>query len=412
MKQVIVIGGGAAGMMAAYSAATISGHQVTLIEKNEKLGKKIYITGKGRCNLTNDCSVEDLFKNVLRNPKFLYSAFYEFDNYQVQQFFEQRGCPLKVERGERVFPISDHASDVIRCLETTLRNEGVNIMLNTKVLQLVVEDGHVKGVKTNKNDFLYADAVIIATGGMSYPSTGSDGDGYDFASCFGHKVVPPSPSLVPFETRETFVKDLMGLALKNVGATIVNKKGKVLYQDFGEMLFTHFGVSGPLMLSASAKVNDDIQKEELQLLIDLKPALTKEQLDKRILREFDENKNRQFKNAVVSLFPGKFTPVMVMCSGINPELLVNEVTKEMRSNFVDLIKAFPLTLTRLRGFNEAIVTKGGIHVKEVNPSTMESKLISGLFFAGEVLDLDAYTGGFNLQIAWSTGYLAGSHIED
>lgn len=413
MKNIIVIGGGAAGMMAALAAAK-NGHQVTLVEKNEKLGKKIYITGKGRCNVTNDCDTEDFFKQVLRNPKFLYSAVYTYDTYRVQQFFEEHGCPLKVERGGRVFPVSDHSSDIIRTLEKELRNTGVKISLFTKVTEILTQDNRISSVKVIKDrreELLPADAVVLCTGGCSYPSTGSTGDGYKFAEAFGHEIKTPTPSLVPFITKESFVKDLMGLSLKNVEATICDAKGKKLYSDFGEMLFTHFGVSGPLMLSASAKVNDQIGKENLYLTIDLKPALSKEQLDKRILRDFEENPNRQFKNAVTGLFPGKLTPVMIALSGIYPERKVNEITRAMREEFCNLIKAMPLTLTGVRGFEEAIVTRGGISVKQINPSTMESKLISGLYFAGEVLDLDAYTGGYNLQIAWSTGYLAGSSIE-
>lgn len=413
MKQVIVIGGGAAGMMAAYAAAA-KGHRVTLVEKNEKLGKKIYITGKGRCNLTNDCDTEEFFKQVLRNPKFLYSAVYTYDSYQVQRFFEEHGCPLKVERGGRVFPVSDHSSDIIRTLEKELRAIGVQICLFTKVSEILTENSRVTGVrvlKDRREEVLRADAVILCTGGCSYPSTGSTGDGYTFAGNLGHEIKQPEPSLVPFTTQESFVKDLMGLSLKNVEATIRDGKGKTLFSDFGEMLFTHFGVSGPLMLSASAKVNDQIAKGPLYLTIDLKPALTKEQLDKRVLREFEENPNRQFKNAVTGLFPGKLTPVMIALSGIDPEKKVNEITRGMREEFCEKIKAMPLTLTGLRGFAEAIVTRGGISVKQVNPSTMESKLIKGFYFAGEVLDVDAYTGGFNLQIAWSTGYLAGTSIE-
>ncbi len=414
MIDVIVIGAGAAGMMAAYAAAE-KGYKVTLIEKNEKLGKKVFITGKGRCNVTNDCEVESLFKNVLRNPKFLFSAIYEFDNYQVQQFFEERGCRLKVERGGRVFPVSDHSSDVIACLEKALRKIGVEILLHTEVVEILEENNQITGVKirhtkNNNEAILQAKNVIVCTGGVSYPSTGSTGDGYKFASKAGHTIKTPAPSLVPFETKETFVKDLMGLALKNVEVTITDEKGKKLFSDFGEMLFTHFGVSGPLLLSASAKVNDAILKQNLKMYINLKPALTSEQLDRRILREFDENKNRQFKNAVASLFPGSLTPVMVQLSGIDPNMMVNNVTKQMRESFVQLIQKMPLTLTGLRGFNEAIITKGGVCVKEINPSTMESKLVKGLYFAGEVLDCDAYTGGFNLQIAWSTGHLAGSSI--
>lgn len=417
MKQIVVVGGGAAGMMAAVAAAE-NGHKVTLIEKNEKLGKKIYITGKGRCNLTNDCDVQDLFKQILRNPKFLYSAVYEFDNYMVQQFFESWGCPVKVERGDRVFPVSDHASDVTKALEKAMKASGVQILLQTQVTELIVnQEEKVAGVRITGgkghsfSNELRADAVILATGGVSYPSTGSNGDGIRYAQKLGHSIQPLVPSLVPFETKETFVKDLMGLSLKNVSATITDGKGKKLYSEFGELLFTHFGVSGPLMLSASAAVNDVIGREELYLSIDLKPSLSKEQLDKRILREFDENKNRKFKNAVSSLFPGKLTPVIVELSGIDAELAVHEITKAQRDKFVTLMKSFPLTLLRLRGFDEAIVTRGGVDVKQINPSTMESKLVPGLYFAGEIIDCDAYTGGFNLQIAWSTGHLAGSHIE-
>ncbi|SFP92672.1 hypothetical protein SAMN02910358_00115 [Lachnospiraceae bacterium XBB1006] len=413
MKRVVVVGGGAAGMMAAYACAS-QGHTVYLLEKNEKLGKKVYITGKGRCNLTNDCDVEDLFKAILRNPKFLYSAIYTFDNYQVQRFFEENGCPVKVERGGRVFPVSDHASDVIRALENALKNLGVKIFLHSKVVGIETENNAIKGVrfqKDHREQELPAEAVILCTGGRSYPSTGSTGDGHAFADSLGHTIKPLTPSLVPFVTKETFVKDVMGLALKNVQATITDASGKKLYDEFGELLFTHFGVSGPLMLSASAKVNDAIAKGPLSLKLNLKPALSKEQLDKRLLREFDENPNRQFKNAVSGLFPGKLTPVMVKLSGINPDKKVNEITKSMREAFVELIQSMPLTLIGLRGFEEAIVTKGGVDVKQVNPSTMESKLIHGLFFAGELLDVDAYTGGFNLQIAWSTGYLAGLNVE-
>lgn len=410
MSKVIVIGGGAAGMFAAIQAAK-KGHQVVLLEKNEKLGKKIYITGKGRCNITNACDTEELFQNVIRNRKFLYSAFYTCSNYQVMDFFESNGLPIKTERGERVFPQSDHSSDVIAVLQRVLKQEGVEIHLYTEVKKISIQEGTVTGVFLTDGGFLPAEQVIVATGGCSYVTTGSTGDGYRFAREAGHKVTKLLPSLVPFETEEAWIQELQGLSLKNVSVKI-EKNGKVLYDAFGEMLFTHYGVSGPLLLSASSVVNDYADKMPLAMTIDLKPALDEEQLDKRILRDFEENQNRQFKNAVQKLFPAKLIPVMIRLSGISPEKKVNEITKEERQGFVKLIKAFPLHLARLRDFKEAIITRGGVSVKEINPSTMESKLVKGLYFAGEVLDLDALTGGFNLQIAWSTGYLAGDNIPD
>lgn len=410
MSKVIVIGGGAAGMMAAVQAGA-RGHKVLLLEKNEKLGKKLYITGKGRCNLTNACDTEDLFKHVLRGSKFLYSAFYSFSNGQVIDFFESCGLSTKTERGGRVFPESDHSSDVIRALQMALQKTGVEVCLHTQVQELLTEQGiQVTGVRLSDGAVLSADAVIVATGGCSYISTGSTGDGYQFARQMGHSVTELKPSLVPFETAESWVKELQGLSLRNVTVRIQKEK-KVLYEEFGEMLFTHYGVSGPLILSASSVVNDYMDRMPLSMEIDLKPALTLEQLDKRILRDFEENKNRQFKNGVQKLFPGKLYPVIVSVSNIHPEKKINEVTKEERQSFAKLIKSFPVTLTRFRDFNEAIITRGGVAVKEINPSTMESKFVKGLYFAGEVLDLDALTGGFNLQIAWSTGYLAGDSVE-
>lgn len=410
MGKVIVIGGGAAGMMAAVQAGA-RGHKVLLLEKNEKLGKKIYITGKGRCNLTNDCEIEDLFRNVLRGSKFLYSAFYSFSNGQTIDFFESHGLSTKTERGGRVFPESDHSSDVIRTLQTALQKAGVEVRLHTQVQELLTgQGGQITGVRLSGGAVISADAVIVATGGCSYASTGSTGDGYQFARQAGHSVTKLRPSLVPFETAEPWVKELQGLSLRNVTVRIQKEK-KVLYEEFGEMLFTHFGVSGPLMLSASSVVNDYAENMPLSMEIDLKPALTLEQLDKRILRDFEENKNRQFKNGVQKLFPGKLLPVIVSISGIPPEKKINEVTREERQSFAQLIKSFPVTLTGFRDFNEAIITRGGVARKEINPSTMESKLVKGLYFAGEVLDLDALTGGFNLQIAWSTGYLAGISVE-
>lgn len=400
-------------MMAAVAAAE-QGHQVILYEKNEKLGKKIYITGKGRCNVTNACEMEKLFQAVNGNYKFLFSSFYGFDNVQVMNFFEENGCPLKVERGERVFPVSDHASDVIFALQRKLKALGVEVNLQTEVEEICVEKGtdekeKVTGVKVKKQGFVVADSVIVTTGGLSYPTTGSTGDGYRFARECGHEVVECRPSLVPLTTEEKWCHELMGLSLKNVEVTL-SKQGKELYRDFGEMLFTHFGVSGPLILSASSRYVQKAYKEKAELFIDLKPALDEEQLDKRLLREFEENRNKQFKNAVGGLFPAKLTPVMIMLSGIDPEKKVNEITKQERRQFVALIKHLPLTVNGCRDFKEAIITKGGVSIKEINPSTMESKKVKGMYFAGEVLDLDAVTGGFNLQIAWSTGHLAGKSI--
>ena len=396
MSKVVVIGGGAAGMFASIAAAGC-GHQVVVYEKNEKLGKKLYITGKGRCNITNACDMEGLFDAVRTNAKFLYSSFYGYTNQQVIDFFERIGVPTKIERGDRVFPVSDHSSDVIRGLEREMDRLGVKVHLRTAVKKVVAKDGH-------------ADACIVATGGLSYQSTGSTGDGFRFAESLGHTVTDCMPALVPMECKEEWVPELQGLSLRNVNVTILDGKKK-LYDDFGEMLFTHYGVSGPLILSASSYVGKKLKAKELTLKIDLKPALSEEQLDHRVLREFEENQNRQFKNAVHKLFPSKLIPVMIELSGIDPEKKVNVITKEERLGFVRLIKGLTCTLTDLRDYNEAIITKGGIKIKEVDPGTMESKLVKGLHFAGEVLDLDAVTGGFNLQIAWSTAYAAGTGIQ-
>ena len=404
MSKVIVVGGGAAGMMACHAAA-MCGHQVTLLEKNEKLGKKIYITGKGRCNLTNASDMEALFANVMSNRKFLYSAFYTFDNNQVIDLFEMNGMATKTERGNRVFPVSDHSSDVISTMAKVLKNDNVEVKLNTTVQSLIIKENKACGVIVNGKE-ISADNVILCTGGLSYPSTGSTGDGYKFAKKAGHRITDCTPSLVPFNIREEWVKDLQGLSLKNSAVTIYDEKKK-LYSDFGEMLFTHFGVSGPMILSASGNIKAAEFAKPLKLVIDLKPAMTEEQLDKRILRDFDENKNKQFRNSVSKLLPSKLIPIIIDLSGIDPDKKVNEISKEERNHFVHLLKNLTMTINGLRGWNEAIITKGGINVKDVNPSTMESKLVSNLFFAGEVLDLDAMTGGYNLQIAWSTGYLAG-----
>ena len=414
MSHVIVVGGGAAGMFAAIAAAK-NGHQVTLYEKNEKLGKKIFITGKGRCNITNAADMEELFDAVVTNSKFLYSSFYGYTNQNVIDFFEDAGVPVKIERGNRVFPISDHSSDVIRALEREMKKVGVKVCLNTEVKSVEAEKGKFNKVVLKDTTTQAADACIVATGGLSYRSTGSTGDGFRFAENVGHKVTQCFPSLVPMETKEPWICELQGLSLRNVEAMILDGK-KELYKDFGEMLFTHFGVSGPLIISASSYVGKKFmdkngQKKELTLEIDLKPALTEEQLDQRVLRDFEENHNRQFKNAITKLFPTKLIPVMLELGGIDPEKKVNSIEKEERKQFVHLIKHFRMTLTGLRGYLEAIITKGGVNVKEIDPGTMESKLVKGLYFAGEVLDLDALTGGFNLQIAWSTGYAAGNAIQ-
>lgn len=414
MSHVIVVGGGAAGMFAAIAAAK-NGHQVTLYEKNEKLGKKIFITGKGRCNITNAADMEELFDAVVTNSKFLYSSFYGYTNQNVIDFFEDAGVPVKIERGNRVFPISDHSSDVIRALEREMKKVGVKVCLNTEVKSVEAEKGKFNKVVLKDATTQTADACIVATGGLSYRSTGSTGDGFRFAENVGHKVTQCFPSLVPMETKEPWICELQGLSLRNVEAKILDGK-KELYKDFGEMLFTHFGVSGPLIISASSYVGKKFmdkngQKKELTLEIDLKPALTEEQLDQRVLRDFEENHNRQFKNAITKLFPTKLIPVMLELGGIDPEKKVNSIEKEERKQFVHLIKHFRMTLTGLRDYPEAIITKGGVNVKEVDPGTMESKLVKGLYFAGEVLDLDALTGGFNLQIAWSTGYAAGNAIQ-
>ncbi len=423
MKNVVIVGGGAAGMMAAIGAAR-AGASVTLLEKNEKTGKKIFITGKGRCNLTNACEQGAFFDNVISNGKFLYSAFYQMDNRAVMDFFEKAGCRLKEERGDRVFPVSDHSSDVIAALNRQLEKNGVKVCLHTCVKEVLTtrnrtdkealdSEGSTEGtpcaagVRLTDGRTLRADAVIIATGGKSYESTGSTGDGYRFARKLGHTIREIKPALVPFTVKESWCMEMQGLSLKNVSVVLQSDKKKI-YEGFGEMLFTHFGVSGPLILSASSYYVKKFYGMPVRLSVDLKPALSREQLDKRLLRDFDENKNRQFKNALDGLLPSKLIPVMIKLSGILPEKKVNEITREERMALAECMKNLTMTVTGTRDFKEAIITQGGIHVKEVNPSTMESKLVKGIYFAGEVLDLDAVTGGFNLQIAWSTGYLAGT----
>lgn len=404
MAKTIVIGGGAAGMMAAYAAA-MCGNEVSLYEKNEKLGKKVYITGKGRCNVTNACETQDLLGNIVTNPKFMYSPIYTFDNNMVQSFMEEWGCPLKTERGNRVFPQSDKSYDVINALIRAMRENKVDINLDSHVSDILTENRHVTGVRVNGCD-VECDNVILATGGYSYPSTGSTGEGHTMASKLGHHITKCMPALVPFNAAEEWVKELQGLSLRNCGVTIYDGDHKI-YEDFGELLFTHFGVSGPTVLSASSYAVDIIRKRPLRLVIDLKPALDEKQLDARILRDFEANINRKFMNSLDKLFPKSLIPVIIERSGIDAQCRVNEITRDKRQGLVKLIKNFDLTLTGLRGFNEAIITHGGVDVKEIDSSTMESKLIKGLYFAGEMIDVDAVTGGFNLQVAWSTGYLAG-----
>lgn len=419
MRKVIIVGGGAAGMMAAISASE-NGAEVTLLEKNEKLGKKVFITGKGRCNVTNGADMEELRKAVVTNPKFLYSAFDRFTNRDVMALVEAAGCPLKEERGARIFPVSDHSSDVIAALRRRIESMGVTIRYNTEVTKLLLEDRkipegekngqekQVTGVRLNTGEALRADGVILCTGGLSYPVTGSDGAGHRMAEESGHQVKPCVPALVPLTVAEDWCKDLMGLSLKNVTLKLVNGK-KILFEDFGEMLFAHFGITGPLALSASSFYGK--RKEgAVTAVIDLKPALDEEQLDKRILRDFEEQINKQFRNSLGGLLPSKMIPVAVRLSGIDPEKPVHDITREERKNLVHLLKNLTLTITGTRPFPEAIITQGGVSVKDVNPSTMESKRVKGLYFAGELLDLDAVTGGFNLQIAWSTAYLAAEGI--
>lgn len=413
MSRVLIVGGGAAGMLAAATAAGC-GHQVELYEKNEKLGKKLFITGKGRCNITNACDMDCLFASVVTNPKFLYSSFYGFTNWDAIDFFERIGVKTKIERGDRVFPQSDRSSDVIHALERELRQKQVKIFLNTPVKQIQAEEGVFRCLVLKDGTKVLGDACIVATGGLSYRTTGSTGDGHQFAKELGHQVTECMPALVPMVAEESWVAELQGVSLRNVAA-VIREGRKKLFEDFGEMLFTHYGVSGPLMLSASSIIGKKFQGEKpdgkkLLLEIDLKPALSEEQLDLRVLRDFGENQNKQFKNALGKLFPAKLIPVMVRLSGIDPEKKVNVISKEERQQLVRLMKHLPVTLIGLRGYNEAIVTRGGVKVKEVDPSTMESKLVKGLYFVGEVLDLDALTGGFNLQIAWSTAYAAGMSI--
>lgn len=405
MGHVIVVGGGAAGMMAAIAAAG-EGARVTLLEKNEKLGKKLYITGKGRCNLTNACELEEFHKKVVTNPRFLYSALYAFTNEDTIRFFKENGMPVKIERGNRAFPVSDKSSDVISCLERKLKALSVDVRFGSEVNRLLTEGNRMAGVVLSSGEEIRAKACIVATGGLSYPSTGSTGDGYTFARLLGHKITDCHPSLVSLKITENFAKELEGLSLKNVRLRALRGK-KVLYDELGELLFTADGVSGPLVLSASAVIPDQGEIEEVILELDFKPGLSEEDLDARILRDFEEAKNKQFKNALDKLLPQRLIKVIIELSKIPETKQVNSITREERMRLLHLLKGMRMHVRSTGGYNEAVITRGGVSVREVNPSTMESKLVRNLYFAGEVLDVDALTGGFNLQIAWSTGYLAG-----
>lgn len=403
--DLIVIGGGAAGMMAAVTASEF-GSAVLLLEKNESVGKKLLITGKGRCNLTNECDNNTLIANLTANGRFLYSTFNRFSAQDTMHWFEDAGVPLKTERGNRVFPQSDRAGDIVRALKERMKQSGVQVRQET-VKEIATEQGAIQGVCCESGNFFHTSSVLVATGGMSYPQTGSTGDGYRLAKAFGHRIVEPKPSLIPVVAEEDWCKKAMGLSLKNVTLTLKDTETKHnLFEELGEMLFTHFGVSGPLVLSASAHMRP-MRPGRYQLLIDLKPGLSEEQLDQRVLRDFTDQSNKDFANALGKLLPRKIIPIVIRLSEIPIDCKVNQITREMRQKLCFVIKHLTLTAKEFRPIKEAIITSGGVHVDEVSPKTMESKLQPGLFFAGEVLDLDAYTGGFNLQIAFSTGYAAG-----
>ncbi|WP_291561941.1 MULTISPECIES: NAD(P)/FAD-dependent oxidoreductase [unclassified Clostridium] len=407
MSKVVVIGGGPAGMMAAISAA--ENHSVILLEKNEKLGKKLFITGKGRCNVTNAKEIGEFLNYIPTNPYFLYSSLYTFTNEDTMNFFQCRGTKLKVERGDRVFPNSDKSSDIIKTLEGELKEKNVNIMKNSNVKEFILQDNNIKEIVLQDGKNITGDYFIMCTGGVSYPQTGSDGEGLKLCKGIGHNIVELKPSLVPVEIEEEFVKELQGLALKNVELVLRDSKNKILFKELGEMLFTHFGISGPLVLSASSSIKNN---EKYKIIINLKPALSEDELDKRVQKDFNQYLNKDFKNALDDLFPKKLIPVIVRHSGIDENKKVNAITKEERKKLVHLIQNLVLTVKNLRPVSEAIVTSGGIDTKEIDPSTMKSKIISNLSFAGEIIDVDAYTGGYNVQIALSTGYLAGQKIGD
>lgn len=399
--DVIIIGGGAAGAMAAAQCGML-GKKVIIFEPNGRIGKKLAITGKGRCNVTNNCTEDELLRNIPVNPRFLYSAFSRFGVPDVMDFFESRGVPLKTERGNRVFPVSDKAGDIVAALDRSLRQSGVKL-IREKVTEILTDDGVCTGVRAGGREY-NAVSVLLATGGCSYPGTGSDGSGYELAKNVGHTVTDIKPSLVPIVCEEKYCRDMMGLSLKNVTLSLFDGKKKI-FSELGEMLFTHFGVSGPLVLSASSHIRQ-MEKDRYKLFIDLKPGLTPQQLDARILRDFDGNINRIFGNSLSALLPAKLVPVVVRLSGIEGERKVNQITRQQRLTLVELLKSFPLTVSAFRPIEEAIITSGGVNVREINPKTMESRLVQGLFFAGEIIDVDGYTGGFNLQIAFSTAYCA------
>lgn len=403
--RVIVIGAGAAGLMAAGIAAK-RGKEVLLLEKNDRVGKKLLISGKGRCNITNNTDIEGLIQNIPGNGNFLYSSFYTFSNEDLMEMLKNEGLEMKVERGGRVFPVTDKAVDVVKILERFVAKNGAEIHLKAAVESIEADNGEVKGVKLKDGRRIEASSVVLATGGMSYPGTGSTGDGYAMAKRLGHTITPLKPSLVPLIAAEDWVKELQGLSLKNISITVVDKKGKEIYDDFGEMLFTHFGVSGPVVLSLSRHILDYDYKN-VKLLIDLKPALSESVLDGRIQRDFEKFSRKQFKNSLDELLPKKMIPVIIKLSQIPPEKPVNQITKAERSALVKLLKGLPVEITGARPISEAIVTAGGVCTDEINPSTMESKIVKGLYLAGEVIDVDGYTGGFNLTIAFSTGYTAG-----
>lgn len=407
--DVIVVGGGAAGMMAAIAAAK-EGTKAALFEKNEKLGKKIYITGKGRCNLTNACETEDFFSAINTNAKFMYSSLYTLTNFQTMELFQEWGLSTKVERGNRVFPVSDKSSDVIQCLGKECKRSGVDIHLNTSCLQILYD--HKKACAVQTADTVWqADCIILATGGLSYPSTGSTGDGIRFAKKAGHDIVPCRPALVPMNVKESDALQMQGLSMKNVEMVFYseNRTGKKqeIYRDFGEMMFTHFGITGPIVLSASHEVGKRLENDTIYAILDCKPALSVEKLDKRIVRDFEESPNTSLKNCLGKLLPKSMIPVILKRTSMDGSVAVNQITKTERHRLVSEIKAMRFTISSLRDWKEAIITSGGVSVKEIDPSTMESKKIKHLFFAGEMMDVDAMTGGYNLQIAWSTGYLAG-----
>ena len=408
MKKVVIIGAGPAGMTAAYSASQ-NGIDVVLVEKSERVGRKLLITGKGRCNITNNCEVEELIANVNTNGKFLYSAFYTFTNDAVMEMFESLGVRLKTERGNRVFPESDRAMDVVDAMSRLIKRKNIKLVTGKTVKDIKEKNGKVESVVLSDGKEIKADAVIIATGGASYQRTGSTGDGYRLAEKLGHKITPLKPSLIGLEIQEDFVSKLKGLSLRNVAINVYGKKNKKIYDDFGEMEFTDYGVDGPIIKSASC-IMRDLSKESYKISLDLKPALDHEKLDKRVQRDFQKYINKRFENSLSDLLPSKMIPVVVELSGIDPATPVNSITKEERRNLVNTIKNIEMHVKRYRPMEEAIVTSGGVKTSEINSSTMESKLVEGLYFAGEVIDVDAYTGGFNLQIAFSTGYLAGMSI--